>query len=488
MKSLELMDKHLATRNETGGSTAIKYRALLLIVAVGVCAKLSIPVPAGVDAKGWSLLIVFLTALAGLICGAAPMGLVFLSAVSFAAATNILTPAQALAGYSNNVLWLIVIAFMFARAFVKTGLGRRMALMMISRIGHSSLGIAYCLELTDLVLAPVTPSNTARTGGIIFPLAVSLSQEFGSFPGVTAPRIGSFLLFTAYQSNLITSALFLTAMASNPLAVEFARQVGHVQISWATWLAASCVPGMVSLGVIPYFIYKRYPPQMKHTPVARRYAADELRKLGPAAKPERILIGVFVALAVVWATALFHGIDTVTAGFAGLCVLLWTGVLSWDDITEEKRAWETFVWWGAMLSIVTALNQGSIPKWFAAQIGARLTGVSPIIALLLVVIIYTYVHYAFAGQTAHVVALYIPFLTIAIGARVPVLLAALLLCFFSNLNSSLTHYSDGAAPIYYGSGYIDQKDWWRIGFEISIVHLSVWLAIGLPWWKFLKIW
>ena len=208
--------------------------------------------PAGLDAKSWSLLIVFLAALAGLITQPAPIGVLFLTAISVAVLAGVLTPAQALAGYSNNILWLIVIAFMFARAFVKTGLGRRIALVIIRRIGTSSLRLGYSLSLTDLILAPVTASNTARTGAIVFPIAVSLSREFGSTPGPTASRIGSFLLFTAYQANLVTSALFLTAMASNPLAAEFASQIAGVNISWSGWLAASSLPGMLSFLAVPY--------------------------------------------------------------------------------------------------------------------------------------------------------------------------------------------------------------------------------------------
>lgn len=326
-------------------------RIVLCAISAGaVAARFAVPMPDGLDAKGWSLLIVFLAALACLALQSAPMSVIFIGALAIGAGTGTITAAQALAGYSNNVLWLILIAFMFARAFVKTGLGRRIALMMIERLGTNSLRLGYCLSLTDLILAPITPSNTARAGAIVFPIALGLSRESGSYPGATAAKLGAFLLFTAHQANLVTSALFLTAMASNPLAVEFARQVAGVEISWGTWLTASCVPGLVSLGILPYFIYKRYPPELKDTTLARNYARDELRKLGPAGR------------------------------------------------------------------------------------------------------------------------------------------SAFLLCFFSNLNSSLTHYSNGAAPIYYGSGYIERRDWWRLGFQISVVHLAVWLAIGLPWWRFLGIW
>lgn len=466
----------------------IRLVPLLIIAAGALAIRLAVPIPSGLDAKSWSLLILFLAALAGLILQPAPMGVLFLSAIAVAVLTGVLTPAQALAGYSNNILWLIVVAFMFARAFVKTGLGRRIALLTIRQIGTSSLRLGYALSLTDLVLAPVTASNTARTGAIVFPIAVSLSREFGSTPGATASRIGGFLLFTAYQANLVTSALFLTAMASNPLAAEFAHQIAGVRITWIGWLTAAALPGLLSFLAVPYLLYKLFPPTIRQTPEARAYAARELAKLGPSSRQERLLTVVFIGLAIVWGTQQLHGVDTTVSGLAGLCTLLLAGVLAWSDIVEETRAWDTFVWWGAMMSLATALNQSLVTKWFAMLAGQALAGWPALLALVALIVAYTYIHYAFAGQTAHVVALYPAFLTVAVAAGAPPLLSALLLGFFSNLNSTLTHYSDGAAPIYYGSGYIDQGSWWRIGFALSLVHLVVWLGIGLPWWKLLGIW
>jgi DASS family divalent anion:Na+ symporter len=467
---------------------SIRRAPIVVICAAGFLLRFVVPMPAGLDAKSWSLLIVFLAALAGLITQPAPMGVLFLTTITVAVLAGVLTPAQALAGYANNILWLIVIAFMFARAFVKTGLGRRIALVIIRQIGTSSLRLGYSLSLTDLVLAPVTASNTARTGAIVFPIAVSLSREFGSHPGPTASRIGSFLLFTAYQANLVTSALFLTAMASNPLAAEFANQIAGVKISWSGWLAASSLPGTLSFLAVPWVIHKLFPPELKETPEARRYAQSELQKLGPSSGHEKILTGVFAGLAVVWGTQQLHGIDTVVAGLAGLCILLLSEVLAWSDVVEETSAWDTFVWWGAMMSLATALNQSLVTTWLAAIARDALAGWPALAALTALVVVYTYIHYAFAGQTAHVVALYPPFLTVAVATGAPPMLAALLLCFFSNLNSTLTHYSDGAAPIYYGSHYIDQTAWWRVGFYLSVFHLVIWLGIGLPWWKFLGIW
>jgi DASS family divalent anion:Na+ symporter len=203
---------------------------------------------------------------------------------------------------------------------------------------------------------------------------------------------------------------------------------------------------------------------------------------------EKVLVFVFTGLAILWATTQFHGVDTLVAALAGLTALLLTQVLTWNDVADEKAAWDTLLWWGGMLSLATALNQSDVPQWFAGLVGGTVSGLGPIVALIAVVVAYTYAHYAFAGQTAHVVALYTPFLAVAVAAGAPAMLSALLLCFFSNLNATLTPYSSGSGPIYLGSGYIEQRDWWRVGFLISLVHLAVWLGVGLPWWKVIGVW
>lgn len=464
------------------------YVILACIVVAALLLRVFVPVSAGLAAKDWSLLILFAAALAGLIAQPLPIGVIVLLALTAGTLLGIITIDQALSGFSNSVLWLIITAFMFARAFVKTGLGKRIALHFIQRLGKSSLQLGYSIALTDLVLSPVTASNTARTGGIMFPIVRSLSREFQSEPGDSSRKIGSYLLYTALQSDVVTSALFLTSMAANPLAAELARQVTGVNITWVSWIVASCLPGALSFLAVPYFIYRVYPPELKKTPEATNYAATELKKLGPMTRAEKVLITVFVLLAVVWATSQWNKVSTVAAGLAALCVLMLADALSWDDIIGERPAWNTLIWFGGMLSLATALNKSGVVVWFTEMMRHQFSGSGPITALVIIIIVYVYAHYGFAGMTAQVIALYSAFLSIAVAAGSPPLLAALLLCFFSNLNASLTYYGDGASPIYYQSGYIKEKVWWQVGFLLSVLHLVIWLAVGLPWWKFLKIW
>ncbi len=458
-------------------------------MAVALGLVLLVPTPStGIPQPEWQLLLLFVAAIAAVLWHPYPIGVMVLAALAFGLCTQLLTLRQALAGFSSSVTWIIVSAFLFSRAFVKTGLGRRIALHFIRRLGSSSLRLGYALGLTDLVLAPVTASNTARTGGIIFPVARSLAEEFDSHPGPSARRIGSYLLFTAFQCNVVTSAMFLTAMAANGLSARFALETADVEISWGLWFAAASVPGVLSLLLTPWVIYRLYPPELRRTPEAAAYAREKLAELGPMKPAEKIMLGVFVALALTWGTSQWHPISTVAAALAAVTLLLLTRVLEWEDVTGEKSAWDTFIWFGGFVSLAGALGETSLIPSLVEVAGEWFAGWSGLAALVLLVVVYVYLHYGFASMTSQIIALYAAFLAIAVGAGAPPLLASLLFCFFSNLFASLTHYGDGAAPIYYGSGYIPLKNWWGVGFVLSVAHLVVWLGVGGVWWRVLGVW
>ena len=271
-----------------------------------------IPTPEGLEAEAWQLLAIFIATIVGLILQPLPMGAIVLIAVTFTALSGTLPLDDALAGFANGTVWLIVMAFLLARGFIKTGLGRRIAYILIRRFGKSTLGLAYAIVGSDLILAPATPSNTARAGGILYPIVRSLCNSYDSEPGPTAGKIGSYLMITEFQANLVTSAMFMTAMAANPLVVELSAEHLGVQLDWGTWALAASVPGIISLIVVPLMFYKIYPPEIKQTPEAPEFANGELEKMGPMSFGEKVMLGVFVLALVLWATGQLHDIGGTT--------------------------------------------------------------------------------------------------------------------------------------------------------------------------------
>ena len=462
---------------------------LLGSVFVGVIIWFT-PAPEGVEIRAWHLLAIFVATIVGIVAGPFPMGAVAMFGLAMTALTGTLTIEESLSGFGERVIWLIVVAFFISRGFIRTGLGARIAYLFMAAVGNKSLGLAYSMVATDLLLAPAMPSNTARSGGVIFPILRSIAQSYGSEPNDgTARKIGAYLIETSYQGTVITSAMFLTAMAANPIAAQLAAEMG-VRITWGSWALAAIVPGLISLAIVPWVLYKIYPPEIKETPAATYIARDQLVKMGKVKPSEWTMLGTFFLLLFLWIFGTELGLDGTgtTAAFVGLGVLLISGALTWNDILEEKGAWNTLVWIATLVMMANYLNKLGLVSWFAETIGAAVAGISWVPAFLILSLVYFYSHYFFASNTAHVVSMYAAFLAVAIVAGTPPKLAALVLAFFSNLFSGLTHYGTGPAPVLFGSGYVEMGAWWKLGALISVLNILVWIVIGGLWWKVLGIW
>ena len=472
----------------SGHTPRVATARLAAVVLVGVAIWLA-PAPAGVQPRAWQLLAVFVATMVGIVLRPLPMGAVALIAVAVAVLSGTLTIAEATAGFGNTVVWLVVAAFFIATAFIKTGLGTRIAYQFMRVLGTTAvLGWRMDCSPPTVVLAPAIPSNTARAGGVIYPILRSLCASLDSVAERgTERRIAAFLTFTAYQGVVVTSAMFLTAMAANPLVVELAAQQG-VEISWALWAAAAAVPGLLSLLLVPLLIYRLYPPQITHTPAAPEIARQRLAELGAMTRDERILLAVFVFLLSLWIGGGPLGVSATTTALAGVAAMLATGVLAWEDILRERSGWDTLIWFAVLVMLASQLGELGLLAWFTERVSGVLAVGHWIPSFLGLSLIYFYVHYFFASNTAHVSAMYAPFLALALAVGTPPLLAALLLGFFSNLFASLTHYGTAAAPILFGSGNVDIGTWWRLGLLISAVNIAIWVGAGSLWWRLLGLW
>lgn len=459
----------------------------LIVVLVGLIIWYS-PVPAGVKKEAWHLLAIFVATIFGLVLTPLPMGAVVIIGVMITAFTGTLKVGEVLSGFANSTVWLIVSAFIVSRGFIITGLGRRIAYLFIRAFGRKTMGLAYAIAASDLVISPATPSHTARTGGIMYPIVRGLANTFGSEPGETARRIGSFLMVMEYQASVITCAMFMTSMAANPLIVELAKKTANVSMSWGMWALAAIVPGLLSLIIVPFLLYKIYPPEIKATPQASEMARSELDKMGPMKRNEKIMLFVFLLLLGLWTTSELHHIEPTVVALVGIAVLLLTGVIRWDDILAERGAWDALIWFGGLVMLADGLNRLGFIKWFSVSVGGGVAGWSWLPALIVLMLVYFYSHYAFASLTAHITAMFPAFLAIAVAAQAPPYLAALTFGFFSNLMGGYTHYAAGPAPIYFNAGYVDQGTWWKLGLIVSFVNIAIWMGVGFPWWKVLGLW
>lgn len=450
-----------------------------------------LPHPDAITPIAWHLFAVFAATIAGFILQPLPIGAVAFIGVSVAALLGVVSVKVAISGYGNSTIWLIVCAFLLARAFIKSGLGSRIAYLIIKAIGKSSLTLGYAITLSDFVISPATPSSTARAGGIIYPIIRSLSSALHSEPDDgTARKFGAYIMQIEYQANAITCAMFMTAMAGNPMAVELAAKTIGVEITWSAWATAAIVPGLISLLLMPYLLYKLYPPEIHEMPHAKQMAVEALEKMGPMSWMEKVVLAVFVGSLALWATSSLTHMNATGVGMLAVTVLLLTNVLTWQDVLQEKGAWNTMFWMGSLIALAGALSSSGFIKVVAGMAGAAIqsAGLSWLTAFIVLVLIYVYSHYAFASVSAHIGAMYAAFLAVAVAVGTPPLLAAISFAALSNIMIPLTHYGGGAAPILYGAGYVPQGTWWKLGFIIVTVNLVIWLGIGSLWWHVIGLW
>jgi DASS family divalent anion:Na+ symporter len=445
------------------------------------------PAPAGVTHEAWALLAVFAAVITGLVAQPAPGGFVVLLGVMAVALLGALPIQKALAGYGDPIVWLVLAAFMISRAMIKTGLGRRIAYLFIRAIGGRSLGLGYALVATDLVLGSFVPSNGARTGGIVFPIARSVAEAHGSEPGPSARRLGAFLMVLLYQCECVVCAVFLTGQASNPLIAKLAKP-GLGELGYGRWLLGALLPAAVTLAVVPRLLYRIFPPEISATPEASRLAAAELARMGPMARGEKLLLAVLVLVAGLWMTTGLHGLHYSLVALVGLAILVLTHVLEWDEVLAERAAWDVFFWYGGLVRLAEALGESGLTARFAGWSAGLVAGWSWVAVLAILALVYFFAHYAFASITSHSTAMYSPFLAVMLVAGAPGALAALLLVYLSNLSACLTHYGTTPGPILFGAGYVTQRDWWRLGLACAGCHLLVWGALGPLWWRLLGWW
>lgn len=429
----------------------------------------------------------FVATILALVIRPAPMGVTVFVSMTLIALTGTLPLGQALSGFASPTVWLIFSAFLFAQAVTETRLGLRVAYFFISRMGKTSLSLGYAAAASNLVLAPFVPSDTAR-GGIVAPILRNVAQVLGSEPGPTSARIGAYLTMVGFHTNYLASVMFLTSMAGNPLIAKFASDIAGVEVTWANWALATIVPGLCSFAFIPWLMHNLLPPQLQETGNAQTFAQGKLDDLGPLTRQEGVLLFILFAVILGWITSPWHGVGNTIVAMTGVCALLVSKVVGWEDLLGNARAWEVLVWFAPLLMMADELSNQGVIKVLFSGVFSHLQGWPWPFAMAVLALVYFYVHYGFASLTAQISALYPWFLGAAILAGVPGALAVWALAFLSNLNAGLTHYSTGSAPIYFAGAYLSQNTWWSIGFIISVVNLAIWMGLGPLWWNLVNLW
>ena len=450
---------------------------------------LAMPIPQGLAPNAWYYFAMFAAVIVGLVLEPVPGSIIGLLGISVAAALHLIgdKPSDsvkwALSGFSNSTVWLIFVAYMFGLGYEKTGLGRRIALNLVRLLGRKTIGLGYAVALSDLCLGPFMPSNTARSGGTIYPIIKNIPEIFGSYPGETARRMGSYVMWTGLTACAVTSSLFLTANAPNLLGLELVSKIIKIDISWREWFLGFVPLGALLFLAVPLLTYVLYPPEIKSSEGAGSWAADELSKMGRITSKELIMAALALIALILW---IFAGawMDSTMVAIMVLVMMILTGVITWNDLLEYRQAWNMLIWFGTLVTLADGLKIVGFLKWFATATSGLMQGLPIIWIVILLVAIYYLVHYMFASLTAHAAALLPVFLAAAIAVPdMPLKLVSMLLCYTSGISCMLTPYASGPSAIYYGSGYIERKDFWRMGFLFGMIFLGLFLFLGVPYLK-----
>lgn len=469
-----------------------KLGVLFLIPAV----MFTVTPPEGLSPTAWKMFAIYFAAIVGLILKPYSEPVILLAAVG-ATALIFNDPKGALGGYASTTTWLVFAAFALSTAFVNTGLGRRIAYILIGKLGSTTLGLGYVTAFLDLSVAPATPSNTARAGGIVFPIMNSVATALDSEPGPTARRVGSFLMVNTYMVTKVTSFMFLTAMAPNGLAGTYMKNILKVDLDWMFWFKGLFVPGFLLLLIIPLVVYFMSKPELKKVD-NKKISSEGLKELGPMSMREKFLVVLFVLALLGWMmpsvlkeffgiTTMFGtkiAIDPTSVAVVIMAATFLSGVLSWDDMLKNKGGWGTLIWFGGIIGLSDVLTKLKFFEWLAKSMESYMNfGDHETLALWVIVFASVAVRYLFASGSAYVAAMLPVFLTVGIAAGAHPVALAFALAASNSYGGALTHYGGAAAPIIFGAGYNDTKSWWIIGGVVALICYLFMMTVGVAWWK-----
>ncbi len=447
------------------------------------------PAPEGLSITAWHAFAIYLAAIVGLVLKPFPESVILLAAVG-TTALLLNNPKDVLSGYASNTTWLIFAAFALSCSFSATGLGRRIAYILIGKLGGTSLGLGYVTAFLDMSIAPVTPSNTARAGGIVFPIIQSVAVALDSNPGETAKKIGSYLMINTYMITKITSIMFLTGMAPNGIAIEYVHKILGISIDWVFWFKGLFLPSMILMLLLPLIIYWLTKPTLKKID-HKKVSGEGLKELGPITKREWMLIGLFLLALLGWVlpsvlqvVGIKLDIDATSVAIVIMAASFITRVITWDDMLKSKGGWSSLIWFGGIIGLSSVLSNEGFFDWLALVMKHSLNfGNHYILALWGITLASVVVRYLFASGSAYIAAMFPVFLIVGQTVGIAPVALAFSLCASNGYGGALTHYTGGPAPIIFGAGYNSIKSWWGVGAIVALISYLFMMVVGMIWWR-----
>ncbi|SHG09828.1 DASS family sodium-coupled anion symporter [Vibrio gazogenes] len=462
-----------------------KLLSILLVVIVPLLFYAS-PAPEGLSVQGWHLFGLFIATILGLIFKPFPAPVILLSVISVIGLTGGNTKLV-LSGYSSTTTWIVFSALIMSNAILVTGLGKRIGYILIDKFGKTSLRLGYVLAMLDFIIAPCTPSITARAGGIVFSVAKSISASLNSYPDSGARKIGSYLMMNSFLNTKSTAYVFLTAAAPNLLILPFIKDILGVDLTWTSWFIGAVVPGIVMLLLTPLIIYLVYPPEEKKID-NKRIAKEGLEELGAFSRREKVLGIIFILALAGWVMGSIFHLSAAVVAIAAFMLMLLCGVMSWDEVLQAKGAWTVLVWFGGVIGLSASLKAEGFFSWLGSLMNHLASAdTNTTLAFMMIVLCSVLVRYFIVSGSAYVVSMIPVFFTLGLMMGVsPGQLAIALAC-SAIYGSGITHYSSAAGPIIFSENYVPLKNWWTVGAVVTFINYAINMTLGLWWWNILGL-
>ncbi|WP_411679778.1 DASS family sodium-coupled anion symporter [Clostridium thailandense] len=462
----------------------------LLPVVLIPLALWMVPAPAGLKVETWHTVALYVALLLGLVVR--PFSEPIITLITIGLISMFINPKIVYSGYAADMAWFMLAVMIVCAAFVKTGLGKRIAYNLLTRFGKTSLGLGYMLMIVDLILSPATGSNSSRTS-IDYPIFRNIAEGVDSTPEKDPRKLGAYLTMLTYVVSMSTAVLFLTGMATNAITASLAQKMLKVNLDWMTWFKAGIVPAGLVLLLGPIVVYMVYKPELKNLGDIKPMMKKGLEELGPMKNNEKILTVLFILAVLGWMfgpKVKFANLSMQVVAFVFLSLTLLFKILDWNDVMAQKGAWNTFVWYGAFYGVANTLASQGFYNWLAGILKGylKLSQLNGMAAVFILLIISLAVRYFFVSNSAFVASFYPVLFALALTTKAPIMVVALLLAFFAGYGSLLTHYGNGAGIYTFATGYCTQKDFWRVGTIMVGVALVIFICIGLPYWKIIGLW
>jgi anion transporter len=473
----------------------------LLLALAALVAVLLLPTPAGLPVAGHRMLAILVFAVIVWMTEAidyAVSAIVIAALMAFLLgfAPNPANPkallgtgaglTMAFGGFANTALVLVASALFLAAAMTATGLDRRIALTILSRVGVEPRQVVIGTILVGFVIAFLVPSTTARVACLV-PITLGIIAAFG------VNRRGAFagmLMITTVQTASIWNVGIKTAAAQNMVAIGFIEKTLQKTITWLDWLVAAAPFGIL-MSIALYFVMTRMmPPEVTEVKGGREAIRKSLADLGPMKPSEKKLLAISLTLLALWTTEQWHRIDTSTTTITAVALMFipGIGIMTWKD-AQPRIPWGTVVLFGIGISLGTALLQTKAASWLAdiavAELGLKHATALFIIAALSVFLIV--IHLGFASATALASAMIPIVIAVLQSVATPginIVGLTMVLQFVVSFGFILV-VNAPQNMVAYGTETFAARDFVRTGLVLTFIAYTLVMVLGATYWHWL---